>query len=95
MNIQRQVGLNLVRLRRLRDISQEELAFEAEVTRSYLSAMERGKGNPTILILERLAWVLGTTVSELVASVPEAPPLVRQGVKPKRKGLKPGRRSRK
>jgi transcriptional regulator with XRE-family HTH domain len=93
MDIRRQVGLNVLRLRRMRNISQEALALEAEITRSYMSTMERGKSNPTILVLERLAWGLGTTVAELVAPVPE-PALLRQGEKPKRKGTKPGRRSK-
>jgi transcriptional regulator with XRE-family HTH domain len=91
MDIRRQVGWNLRRMRRARDLSQEELALEAEVARSYMSALERGKRNPTVLVLERLAWALGTTVPEIVAPEPEVVPVKRSGPKPKRKGRKPGR----
>jgi|WetSurMetagenome_2_1015567.scaffolds.fasta_scaffold186183_3 transcriptional regulator with XRE-family HTH domain len=91
MDIRRQVGRNLRRLRRARDVSQEALALEAEVARSYMSALERGKRNPTVLVLERLAWALGTTVAAIVTPEPEVAPLKRSGLKPKRKGRKPGR----
>lgn len=92
MDILRQVGENLRRLRRLHDLSQEALALEAEVARSYMSALERGKRNPTLLLLERLAWALDTTVIELISPPEEDPPAPVRTAKPKRKSAKPGRR---
>jgi len=71
----------------MRDISQEALALDANVARSYMSALERGKRNPTVKLLERLAWALGTTVEDLVAPPPKFAP-VRQGKKPERNGRK-------
>ncbi len=73
MDIRRRVGKNLRRLRRERDISQEALALEAKVARSYLSALERGGRNPTVLVLERLANTLGIAVEMLIGPVPEPP----------------------
>lgn len=59
------VGLNLRRLRVERDISQERLAFDSGVDRSYLGGMERGEENPTVDILDRLAATLGVQTRAL------------------------------
>jgi transcriptional regulator with XRE-family HTH domain len=64
------VGLNIVRLRRAKGISQEELALAAKLTRGYMSGLERAKENPTLLTLRAIADVLGTTVRDLLADVP-------------------------
>ena len=66
MDIRRQVGLNLRRIRKERGWSQEELAFESGLHRTYISGIERGARNPTILILARLADTLDVIVSVLV-----------------------------
>jgi transcriptional regulator with XRE-family HTH domain len=58
-------------LRVARDISQERLAFDSGVDRSYLGGVERGEENPTIDILDRLAATLAVHVSELL--VPSEP----------------------
>ena len=60
------VGLNIRRLRVERDVSQERLAFDSGVDRSYLGGMERGEENPTVDILDRLAATLGVPVHELL-----------------------------
>ncbi|MBX3564331.1 MAG: helix-turn-helix transcriptional regulator [Sphingomonas sp.] len=62
------VGLNLRRLRVERDISQERLAFDSGVDRSYLGGMERGEENPTVDILDRLAATLAVPVGDLFAA---------------------------
>jgi transcriptional regulator with XRE-family HTH domain len=78
------VGRNVRRLRVARDISQERLAFDSGVDRSYLGGVERGEENPTIDILDRLAATLAVHVSELLApGDPEAGEAV---------GLRPGRK---
>lgn len=66
MDIRRQVGRNLKRIRKERGWSQEELAFESGLHRTYISGIERGARNPTVLILARIAETLGVRVSELV-----------------------------
>ena len=58
MDIRRQVGLNLQKLRRERGWSQEELAFESGLHRTYISGIERGARNPTVMVLARLADTL-------------------------------------
>jgi transcriptional regulator with XRE-family HTH domain len=59
-------------LRRARDtagISQEELAFDAKVDRTYISQLENGHKSPTVDVLFRICPILGMTASELIAQV--------------------------
>ncbi len=62
-----QVGLNVQRLRREKGWSQEVLAFESGLHRTYVSGIERGVRNPTLLILDKLAKTLGVRLAELLA----------------------------
>jgi len=60
------VGTN-VRLGRERmGLTQEDLAAVAEIDLSYLSRMERGKANPSVEVLGKLAKALGTTPAALL-----------------------------
>ncbi|HEY0282399.1 MAG TPA: helix-turn-helix transcriptional regulator [Rhizomicrobium sp.] len=67
MDVRRQVGITLRRLRLERKISQETLAFEAKIARNYVSGIERGIENPTIVVLQRLARALGVPMAEIVS----------------------------
>lgn len=51
-------GRNVRRLREEASLSQEQLAFEAGMKRSYLSDLERGVRNPTVRAMGRLATAL-------------------------------------
>ncbi len=66
MDIRQQVGRNLKGLRKERGWSQEELAFESGLHRTYISGIERGARNPTVLVLARIAETLNVTMTELV-----------------------------
>jgi transcriptional regulator with XRE-family HTH domain len=59
------VAWNLRRLRVARGLSQEALAYDARIDRSYIGRVERGRENPTIIILEQLAASLGAHIAEL------------------------------
>ena len=55
-----------VRIRRKAlGISQEQLAFDANLDRTYVSQIERGIGNPSLLVLCKLSTVLGINLQEL------------------------------
>lgn len=83
------VSWNLRRLRVARGLSQEALAVDAAIDRTYVSRLERCLENPSVNVLERLAIALGCEIVELfVIPAPEAPP-----PKPLRSGRKPGRKS--
>ena len=68
MDIRKQVGLNVQRLRRARKLSQEELAFEAGLHRTYISGVERGVRNPTVTVLSRIAKALKSAPEDLLSS---------------------------
>ena len=59
------IAKNLRRIRVAKDVSQERLAFDAGVDRSYLGGLERAEENPTIDILDKLATTLGVNLNEL------------------------------
>jgi transcriptional regulator with XRE-family HTH domain len=78
------VAWNLRRLRVKRALSQEALAVDAGVDRSYVGRIERGVENPTVETLDRLAKVLEVPAAELLL-VPKSsdrpPPTLRRGRK--------------
>jgi transcriptional regulator with XRE-family HTH domain len=61
------VAWNLRRLRVKRVLSQEALAVDAGIDRSYVGRIERGIENPTVETLDRLAKALGVAAAELLA----------------------------
>lgn len=65
MDVRKRVGLNLQRLRRERGLTQEELAARSGIHQTYLSGVEGGKRNPSILVLQRIASALASDVEEL------------------------------
>ena len=66
MDVRRRLSRNLIRIRGEFGWSQEELADQAGVHRTYVSGVERGVRNPTITVVERLAKALKVTVSRLL-----------------------------
>ena len=65
MDVRERVGNNVRRLREKQGISQEELADRAELHRTYISGVERGVRNPTVVVLEKVADALGVELSAL------------------------------
>ncbi|WP_132961159.1 helix-turn-helix transcriptional regulator [Rhizobium sp. BK251] len=86
MDIRQTIGWNLRRLRVGKGFSQERLALEANIDRSYVGRIERGLENVTVSALEALAAVLDSSVSDLFNEIDEnasRPPPLRSGRKPK------------
>jgi transcriptional regulator with XRE-family HTH domain len=65
------VAWNLRRIRVKRGVSQERLAYDAEVDRSYVGGLERQTENPTIDLLDRLAETLAVPLAELFIQPPK------------------------
>ncbi|WP_369243871.1 helix-turn-helix domain-containing protein [Streptomyces sp. R41] len=63
------VAVHLRRLRAQRHLSTTELARRSGVARATLTALESGRGNPTLDTLYALATVLDTSPAELIADV--------------------------
>lgn len=66
MDVRKRVGLNLRKIRLDRGLSQEALAFDCGLHRTYISGVERGVRNPTVLVLERIAMALKVPSSRLL-----------------------------
>jgi len=84
------VARNVRRLRVLRQLSQEALAVDAKVDRTYVSRMERGRENPSVAVLEKLADALDADIVELF----DPTHVARGPIKPLAGGRKPGRKAR-
>jgi transcriptional regulator with XRE-family HTH domain len=67
VDMRRLVGRNVARIRRAQGLSQEELAARSGFSQQYLSGLERGQRNPTVVTLYELAQALGVSHVELVA----------------------------
>ena len=64
-NIKQKLGDRIRKLRLEKRLSQENLAFESNMHRTYLSSIERGGRNPSLKNIEAIANALGVTLSEL------------------------------
>ena len=65
MDVRQRIGWNLRRLRKEREISQEDFAADSGFDRGYISGVERGVRNPSVLVLERIAAALQIDVAQL------------------------------
>lgn len=63
------LGNRIRELRKANRLSQQKLALMVDVERSYLAKLERGKRNPSIDCLEKIAGGLDVTLSELFAGI--------------------------
>ena len=66
--LQDTLAANVLRLRKAKNLSQEQLAFEAGVDRTYVSQVERRVNNPSLLVLHKLAVALGSSVTEMLTA---------------------------
>lgn len=66
MDVRRRLGLNLKRLREEQGFSQESFAEQCGLHRTYVSGIERGVRNPTVVILDRLAKALKVPAGALL-----------------------------
>lgn len=78
MNLDKSRLLNILgnRIREYRTklgISQEELAFKAEMDRTYISGVERGIRNPTYISLITIASALESNLSDLLINIESLP----------------------
>lgn len=67
MDMRKLVGANVARIRRERKLTQEALAELSGLSQQYLSGLERGQRNPTIVTLYELALALGVSHVDLVS----------------------------
>lgn len=66
-------GLRLTEVRKAKGLSQERLALESGLARSYLGGVERGKRNIALLNIHRLAEALGVPPASLLEPPTQEP----------------------
>jgi len=66
MDMRRLVGRNFARMRREKGFTQERFAEVSGMTQQYVSDLERGRRNPTVVTLFHLASALGVSPVDLV-----------------------------
>lgn len=87
MDVQTIIARNLRQLRVERGLSQEILAVDAAIDRTYVSRLERGLENPTVAVLDRLASALGIRIQDFFEEPDPgspAPSPLPKGRRPKR-----------
>lgn len=67
MDMRKLVGRNFARLRREKGLTQEDVELRSGYSQQYLSGLERGRRNPTVVTIYELAQALGVSHVELVA----------------------------
>ncbi len=67
MDMRKLVGRNVERMRRAQGITQEHLAERCGFSQQYISGLENGRRNPTVVTLYEIATALGVTPVELLA----------------------------
>lgn len=72
MDMRRLVGRNVRRHRLANNLTQEELAIRTGFDQRYISQLENGRRNPTIVSLFELAQGLGVTPVDLITPDEEA-----------------------
>lgn len=69
MTINTKFGKRVREVRMNLGLSQEELGFKSGLHRTYISDIERGVKNPTIVTIDTLAKALGMSISELLEGI--------------------------
>lgn len=68
MDIRAKVGVRIRELRKQLDLTQESLAFKAEVDKTYLNEVENGKRNISVINLEKVILSLEVSIPEFFSS---------------------------
>ena len=71
MDMRRLVGRNLARIRRAQGMTQEQLEERSGFSQQYLSGLEQGRRNPTVVTLYELAQALGVSHLDLLQPEPQ------------------------
>jgi transcriptional regulator with XRE-family HTH domain len=61
------VAKNVRKLRQQRKLTQEQVAFAAAIDLTYLGGIERGRRNPSLMVMARIAEALGVSLPKLLS----------------------------
>ncbi|MDO8610034.1 MAG: helix-turn-helix transcriptional regulator [bacterium] len=65
----KRLGEQINAARKVKKISQEQLALLSDVDRTYLARIEEGKANPSVKVLNKIAKILKLKVHELLTKL--------------------------
>ncbi len=68
MDMRKLVGRNVKRIRQEKGLTQEQLAEVSGFSQQYISGLEQGRRNPTVVTVYELAMALGVSYMELLRS---------------------------
>jgi transcriptional regulator with XRE-family HTH domain len=71
MDMRRLFGRNFARIRREKGLTQEQVEEVSGFSQQYISGLEQGRRNPTVVTLYELAQALGVTPIDLLSDQPE------------------------
>lgn len=66
-----ELGDQIRELRKTKGLSQEQLALQAKVDRSYVGGIERGERNVSFLTLVKIANILGCDIAKITKGIPK------------------------
>ncbi len=69
LNINVEIGKRIEYLRKQKKFTQEELAFRSNINKNYLCDIEKGRRNPTLIILSKISNGLEITLEELFKGI--------------------------
>ena len=69
MDIYIQLGKRIAYLRKKKKMSQLDLSIESEINKNYISDLERGRRNPSLMILSKISKALGCDMSTLLQGI--------------------------
>ncbi|MCR4911121.1 MAG: helix-turn-helix domain-containing protein [Bacilli bacterium] len=64
-----QLGKRIAYLRKLKKMSQLDLSLESNVNKNYISDLEKGRRNPSVMVLNRIAEALEIDLSTLFKGI--------------------------
>lgn len=67
MDIKEKIGKRIKSIREIQGISQKDLAYSADLDRSYIASVENGRRNISIVNIEKIASAMKITISEFFA----------------------------
>ena len=68
MDMKVAIGERIAKLRKAKELSQQEFSYEAEIERSYLTHVEKGRKNISIDMLMRITKALGISLKDFFDS---------------------------
>jgi len=69
MDIKSKIGNRIKELREIKNMSQKDLAYSADLDRSYIASVENGQRNISIVNIEKIANALGVSLNNFFSNV--------------------------